>query len=327
MASDDRYRRIFSTTNPFLFLTRRKARRAFALTATLLLAFTCLAQQTLQTTPQPSPQASASPDEGEKNMMMVPAGTKIALVLTRSIKSKSMHPGDPVYAQTTFPVFIGNRVAIPQGTFVQGNIERLARKKGSRGELQMRFTSLIFANGYVAGIPGPMNMVSDENTAWADPGTGKKVGAAVALSVPVGGALVGAAAAGAKGAAIGGGVGAGVGILAAMLLLSRAHNFTLWAGSPIDMILQQPLSLDQQQIAEAVAYASEQPPAPAPIVRKRLPAPPLPSTDTGTCYTPGTPGTPDIYIPGTPPIGDTPGTPGTVIPGTPATPPTPHPCP
>jgi len=52
-----------------------------------------------------------------------------------------------------------------------------------------------------------------------------------------------------------------------------------------------------------------------------------PNTDPGTCWTPGTPGTPDIDIPGTPAIGNSPGTPSTHIPGIPATPPTPHPCP
>jgi hypothetical protein len=45
-----------------------------------------------------------------------------------------------------------------------------------------------------------------------------------------------------------------------------------------------------------------------------------------SCYAPGTPGTPDITVPGfpwIPPIGDSPGTPGTpdvLIPGVPATP-------
>lgn len=51
-------------------------------------------------------------------------------------------------------------------------------------------------------------------------------------------------------------------------------------------------------------------------------APPAPAW----CHTPGTPGTPDVTIPGfpaTPPVGDFPGTPGTpdiVVPGVPATP-------
>jgi hypothetical protein len=256
--------------------------------------------------------------------MTVPAGTKISVVLTRSVSSKTMHAGDDFYAQTIFPVIVGSEIAIPQGSFVQGKIEKLVRK-GSRGELQVRTTSVIFSNGYVAVIPGSSNLRSDDGTALLDPGNGAKAGVVAATAVPVGGALIGAAAAGVKGAAIGGGAGLGVGVVAAILLLSHAKNFVLDAGTPLDIVLQQPLSLDKNRVSDAVRFASAHPPAPVPIPRRRL-EPPMPPP-TSTCYTPGTPGTPDIYIPGTPPIGNMPGTPGTVIPGTPATPPTPYPCP
>ncbi|HXT17572.1 MAG TPA: hypothetical protein VN706_18160 [Gemmatimonadaceae bacterium] len=56
------------------------------------------------------------------------------------------------------------------------------------------------------------------------------------------------------------------------------------------------------------------------------------ATHTGLCFVPGSPGTPDQIIPGTPPtpaIGDIPGSPGTpdiIIPGTPAGPDRWEPC-
>lgn len=215
-----------------------------------------------------------------------------------------MRPGDDVYAQITFPVTVGKQVAIPQGSFLQGKIEKVARK-GNRGELQLQAASVIFSNGYVAVIPGLTDVESDPGTAFRDPGGGTKAGAVAASVVPV------------------------VGVAAALLMLHNVKDFVLDAGTPLDIVLQQPLLLDRDRVADAVVYANAHPPAPVPLPRKHLPPPVLlpTSTDTGTCYTPGTPGTPDIYIPGTPPIGDTPGTPGTVIPGIPATPPTPHPCP
>ena len=308
-------------------LRRRIASPLVVLNATLFISLTCFAQREPLATPQSAPQAP-SPDAAEMTTLTVPAGTKVSVALTRSVSSKTMRAGDDIYAETIFPVVVGNQTVIPQGSFVQGKIEKLARK-GSRGELQVRTTSVIFPNGYVAVIPGPSNLRSDDDTALLDPGNGTKAGVAAAIAVPMGGALIGAAAAGAKGAAIGGGAGLGVGIVAAILVLSHAKNFVLEAGTPLDIVLQQPLSLDKKQISDAVRFASTHPSTPPPIARRRLelPMPPPTSTDTGTCYTPGTPGTPDIYIPGTPPIASTPGTPGTVIPGTPATPPTPHPCP
>ena len=319
--------RIVWKSDAFAILATR-SQHAIVLTAILLTAFTCLAQQTVQTDSHPIPAASDQARSAEENIITVPAGTKINAVLTRAILSKSMRPGDDVYAQTTFPVITGTEVAIPQGAFLQGKIDKLTRK-GIRGELQLRFTSVIFPNGYVAIIPGPSHVESDEGTVLKDPGAGTMAGTAVALATPVGGALAGAASAGAKGAAIGGGAGLAVGVVAAILLWKHANNFVLDVGSPLDMVLQEPLPLEKDRVADAVQYSIAHPPAPVPAMTRRLPGPmPLPpSTDTGICYTPGTPGTPDIYIPGTPPIGDSPGTPGTVIPGTPPGPPIPHPCP
>lgn len=77
--------------------------------------------------------------------------------------------------------------------------------------------------------------------------------------------------------------------------------------------------------------------APAPqlmsTVRNQLPTQPSPpiyarmaAPAPAWCYAPGTPGSPDITIPGfpaMPPIGDSPGTPATpdiLVPGVPATP-------
>jgi hypothetical protein len=51
--------------------------------------------------------------------MTIPGGTRLALVLTQRVNSKTMHPGDTIYAQTTAPVSIGDQLAIPSGTFVR----------------------------------------------------------------------------------------------------------------------------------------------------------------------------------------------------------------
>jgi hypothetical protein len=224
---------------------------------------------------------------------------------------------------------------------VQGKVEKLTRR-GSRGELLMQSMSVVFPNGYVASVSGPINLESEEGTAWNNPGTGAKVGVIAAPLAGLGaGALIGSAAhtthttnfAGMtttsstpKGLAIGSIVGLAAGGVVAFVLLARGHNFYVEVGSPLEMTLPQPVTLAEGQIADSLREAAAHP-APLPPVAKR-PPPPMPaSSSTGTCYIPGTPGTPDTYIPGTPPIGSSPGTPGTVIPGRPATPSIPYPCP
>jgi hypothetical protein len=336
MAQNDRVHHAVSTVVAFIPLIWTTIKQAFTLAAVLFVALTCLAQQQA-TTPQPNQQIQPQdPAAGEKTTLSVPTGTRLSLALTHSVLSKSVHRGDDIYAQTIFPVSVGNEVVIPAGTFVQGKVDKLARN-GSRGELHLQSMSMIFPDGYVAPISGPMNLESDEGYVLLDPGKGRVVGAIAAPIAGLGaGLLIGRAANNSPGTtvngmnfnqskfkstAIGGVIGAAVGGLASLVIITRGHQFFLDVGTPIEMMLQQPMSLETAQVNDAVRQAAEHP-APPQAVAPR----PQPLAPTGTCYTPGTPGTPPTIIPGTPPIGDSPGTPGTVIPGTPAIPGTPYPC-
>jgi hypothetical protein len=327
-----------------------KTRTFSSIFAIFLLATAGMAQQPPQTTTEPDPQPSAqtpsnTPDENrapDETPVTIPAGTRLAMVLTHPVNSKFTHRGDEIFAQTTAPVTVADQVAIPAGTFVQGKVEKLTRR-GSRGELLMQSVSVVFPNGYVARVSGPMNLESEEGTAWNNPGTGAKVGVIAAPLAGLGaGALIGSAAhttqttnfAGMtttsstpKGLAIGSVVGLAAGGVVAFVLLARGHNFYVEVGSPLEMTLPQPVTLAQGRVADSLREAAVHP-VPLPPVANHPPPPPMPaSTSTGTCYIPGTPGTPDTYIPGTPAIGNSPGTPGTMIPGIPATPPIPYPCP
>lgn len=291
----------------------------------------------------------------------IPAGTQIALVFTNPIQSRYIHHGDPIYAQFNSTVNSGNEVVIPLGTLLQGKIDKLERK-GGRGVIRVEAMSITFPDGYVAPVPGKAMIETSDGYAFKDPGSARTTAAFILpLAGAGGGALIGHAAAnpqpntitstlppgctglppgclsssvtapGSKGkdTVIGAAIGGGIGALASVVLIFGSHNFFMEAGSPADMTLQQPLTLQQDRVAEAVKQ-SQQHPAPPPQVA----GPPPPSSaaspatpNHGTCYTPGTPGTPPTIIPGTPPSGDFPGTPPTVIPGTPPTPGTPYPCP
>jgi len=77
----------------------------------LSLGLTAASQETQQAA-QPDPQTSST-SQNTAGTIAIPAGTKINVVLTRSIASKSLRAGDDIYAQTTFPVIAGNDLAIP----------------------------------------------------------------------------------------------------------------------------------------------------------------------------------------------------------------------
>ncbi len=338
-----------------LNLAATKATQSLTLTAMLLLAISSFAQQS---TSPPNP-----PDNSQANnnysAPSVPAGTRIALLLTQPVQTRYLHRGDDIYAQIVSPVTAGNEVVIPPGTFVQGKLDRVERR-GQRGFIHLQSMSITFPDGYVTPIPGPMTLESPDGYALVDAGSKRGV---AAIALPAGGAGIGALighsvassqnntitntlppgctgpppgcltstlpveGATAKGTIIGAMVGGAIGAVGSIVVFVTTHSFFLDIGSPVAMTLQRPLTLDQDEVSQAIRDAEQHPEPEQPMAQRPQPLPPPPDTDPGTCWTPGTPGTPDIDIPGTPAIGDSPGTPPTHIPGIPATPPTPHPCP
>lgn len=337
-------RRNVSSPSAFLTLADPNARRALALATALVFSVACMAQDQSQSqSPSaPEPQTNQTTAAPPPAIETIPAGTRFALVLANSISSNTMHRGDEIQAQTVAPITVGDHVVVPAGVFVQGKLDKL-RRDGSRGVIVMQSAKVIFPDGYVSNITGPLTIESDEGTAWLNPSGSAKAGMIIAPMAGLGlGALLGNAAhttqsstldgttltsSSPKGIAIGSGVGLGVGAAIGLILLTHSHQFFIEVGSPMEMTLPLPLTITANQQTDAVRVAQEDSAAvPTPTPRPR-PVSTAASRNHGTCFIGGTMGTPSMIIPGTPPIGNSPGTPATFIPGIPATPPTPYPCP
>ncbi|HUI83058.1 MAG TPA: hypothetical protein VL240_02490 [Candidatus Binatia bacterium] len=188
-------------------------------------------------------------------LITVPAGTKIPLTLKQGVTSKNARPGDPVYAQTAFPITQHDQIAIPAGTFVQGEVRRVVRpgRVKGRAELQVSFTSMIFPNGYTILLPGAVqgtpgsqdaSVKGKEGTIEGNGGKGKDVGTVVASTIP--GAGIGAIAGEGKGAAIGAASGGVLGV--ATVLLTRGPEIQLATGDSIEMVLESNIELDPARI-------------------------------------------------------------------------------
>lgn len=221
--------------------------------------------QTSQDGPQLKPRNPVTVTETQAapaaTPIVVPSGTRIPLMLKQGINTKSARPGDPVYAQTAFPVTRNDQIVIPAGTFVQGEVRRVVRpgRVKGRAELQMNFTSMIFPNGYTIMLPGAVQNTpgSDQNTVEGKEGTikggsskGKDVGTVVASTIP--GAGIGAIAGEGKGAAIGGASGAVLGL--ATVLLTRGPDVQLGTGESIEMVLESNIDLDPAKLHKAASY-------------------------------------------------------------------------
>jgi hypothetical protein len=236
----------------------------------------------------------------QNSTITIPAGTKIVLALTSPVWAKSAKPGDSVYSSAAFPVAVSNQIAIPPGTFAQGQIDSLTRpnRRSSRAEFQIHFTKLIFANGYTVLLPSiPLDTTgSQSQSVTADDATLPQVPTAIAT---------------------------------VYVDVSSSSDILLDKGTQIQMVLQNAVSLDGGGVTAAARRTK-----PLQIVAVKSatlcrPVPGTPGTsDTVIPGIPGTMGTPDTVIPGGPGMPDTvipgipatPGTPPTIIPGSPGTP-------
>ena len=296
-------------------------------------------QQT-QAGPQSSPQQTKAPIPQTPSSLVLPAGTKLPLGLVRPISVTKSKPGDSIYLQVTFPITAGHQMLVPPGTYVQGIIEKIFKRDRTRALLSfsMRSASMIFSTGYTVSFAATVDTLPTI-AGLQSPAVGAVQGAA-----PVAMAAVGSTAPpplpapslenGARNAMIGLAVAGAVGT-ALFVLLGHHQDIQMDAGTPLEIVLPAPLQLDRTRVAEAVQqYSTQAANTPPPIVQ--------PPKKPMMCYSPGTPGTPDVVIPGSPgtpateipgvngapstTIPGTPATPDTVVPGTPGTPGREYPC-
>ncbi|HTX14915.1 MAG TPA: hypothetical protein VMD77_06445 [Candidatus Baltobacteraceae bacterium] len=261
--------------------------------ALLLFAFATAAQRGPL---QPSSQAPAEPaNNAGSELIVVPAGTTVPLAITQAVMAATAKPGESVFAQTAFPVTADGQMAIPSGTYVQGQIDTL-KKPGifsPHAEFQIHFTQIIFANGYTINLSSSQNLtdpaddiipavasvyvaVSDRNDVLLDNG--------------------------------------------AQIEMVLQQPLQLLASSVVAAVrVAKPLPLGPMNSASRCRFIPGTPGTPDTVIPGTPGTPGTPDT-----VIPGVDGAPDTVIPGTP---ATPGTPDTVIPGTPATPDIPCPGP
>ena len=198
-----------------------------------------------------------------KKTYTVPAGTKVLLRLESAINTRSAKAGDGVYLASTFPVVVGSKVMIPAGVYVQGVVDTVARagRVKGRAQLNLHFTSIIFPNGTVMEIPGIINSLpgAKDHTVDAEGKVEERSnrGHAMANAAKIGleGAgigTIGGAATGhpLEGLAIGGLSGAAVGAVAA--LFTRGDDINIDSGTPVEMVLQRPLVLEEENFSSNI---------------------------------------------------------------------------
>ena len=242
-----------------------------------------------------APVPAAEPAAPERKTYTVPAGTKVLLQLKSAINTKSAKPGDGVYLISIFPVVVGNHVMIPTGVYVQGVVDRVQRGGRVKGkaQLDMHFTSIIFPNGSVVEIPGVVDSVpgtknqtvknDGEGTIEQNGNKGRNAGQTAEIALPTG-AGVGTIGGASTGHPIEGGLaglGAGLATVGVVSLFTRNADVDIPTGTQVEMVLQRPLQLEEDNLAgvgppgaaPALVPASTQP-KPITSHRPRIMCPP-----------------------------------------------------
>ncbi len=213
--------------------------------------------QTGQAAPQDNSTAapaSAASTAAAASQIVVPSGTQLPLVLHNSITTRNAKPGDPLYLETSFPIMVNDRIIIPAGTFVQGEIteaKRAAKGKGG-AEVRIRLTTLVLPNGYTAKFDAVPTNAGTGGSEYADKegqiniDRDKGADAGTVIKTTGAGAGIGAIAKGVEGAGVGAAVGATVGLAA--VFSTRGPDVELPRGSSLDVMLDRPLYLDAAKI-------------------------------------------------------------------------------
>jgi type IV secretion system protein VirB10 len=145
-----------------------------------------------------------SPEQAQPEFeMVVPEGTVIPIVLTAYLNTRSSQVGDTVYADTTYPVWIQQRLVIPRGSIVRGTVTDVVRpgKIRGKGRLAVRFDDILLPNGVkrdlvagFRGIHGPGDETVDRKDESVSAGASKGEDAGTVVGTTSQGAIIGAVA-------------------------------------------------------------------------------------------------------------------------------------
>jgi hypothetical protein len=212
-----------------------------------------------QTPPMQQSSATATPElksspsgaASSSKYIQVPVGTRLPLVLHNAISTRNAHAGDSVYLETLFPILVAERIVIPAGSYVSGEVTEVKRPgRGHKtGQISIRLDNLILPNGYQAqfnAVPtdagtGGNETVGREGSITGDSNKPSQQAGTV-VGTTVDGAVIGGLAGGNPGdARIGAGLGAAAGLAA--ILATRNPDAELPRGTTLDVELNRPLYL------------------------------------------------------------------------------------
>jgi hypothetical protein len=185
---------------------------------------------------------------------VVPSGTRIPLELRNTINSRTAYVGESVYCETIYPIAVDNRIIIPVGSYVRGEITQVVRPGRFRGKAQLglRFDSITLPGGATQSLRATLSGFGSRSDEGFNPQEGKVEGgsskgkdAGRVARATISGAEIGTLAGlGAHHSLEGLGIGslAGAGAGAVWVMATRGKEIVLPHGTDLELELGAPLS-------------------------------------------------------------------------------------
>jgi len=184
---------------------------------------------------------------------LIPAGTRIPLILSNQVDTRRTRAGDHVYLEVSVPVFAAGRQVIPKGSYVNGvvAVSKPATGVKGKGQLLVYFEKLILLNGIERDFHSRMGsadigrgLVDKEGGVTGQRDSSKDLQDAVM------GAELGAMAGGVTGSRAGMGMGAAAGAVGGLMMarLSNKANVLLPRGAVIEMVLDRDLTFTREEL-------------------------------------------------------------------------------
>jgi hypothetical protein len=209
-------------------------------------------------------QAASSQTQLQGRVVTAPAGSVLAGTLSGNLSSQTARIGDRVMLQVSQPVAYNGQIILPAGSQVEGQVASVTKAgvTGRPGQLDVRFNAATLPTGQRVGLSGRVQ--TDDGTGLLRAGTIKGRVGNVALRT-AGGAALGALLGTAmgplsggregKGAIYGTAIGAGLG--AASSVVHKGDAVELQSGTPLNVILDQPLTVTGAADASAQYYNAQ----------------------------------------------------------------------
>ncbi len=225
--------------------------------------------------PGPSPMARQS----GLDKVVVPAETTIPLELRSTINSRTAYPGQAIYCDTIFPITVGNRIVLPVGTYVKGEVTQVVRPGRVKGKAQVgiRFNSIVLPNGTTRPLRATLSGFGGMGNEGFDQKESKIKGAStkgedagkVARTTAAGaeGGIISGAIAGHPGAGLGIGSAAGAAGGLIWVLAGRGKEIVLGPGTNLELQLAAPLTFTEEDLDAPTHYRN------GPAIPQRDPGP------------------------------------------------------